>query len=141
MAIDIRVSTPADIAAAVPEVGQAMREHLHPLDLALWMRVIPVAWQMSRDWRLPMRAVLPESRMHRYGHAGCTGLCHNDGTIRLVLRHRDRKTDQWMGPRPEAHVWLTLAHELAHLEQWEHGPRHTALLERLLQDINDIRFR
>ena len=61
------------------------------------------------------------------------------GVIHLVLRFKHPQTGEWMGPRPEANVWQTLAHELAHLEEERHSPRFYALLDTLLQDINDRR--
>lgn len=65
------------------------------------------------------RAVRQVSRAHGR-REGFKGRCHEDGTIELA------PADQH--PIPLA----TLAHELAHLKAWPHGPAHLLLTGRIL---------
>jgi len=112
-------------------------ENLHPLDIGPWCRVFPLAFEVARDHKLPLKEIRPTPAPEDMSKFGCCW--PRLGVIHLVLRFKHPQTGEWMGPRPEANVWQTLAHELAHLEEERHSPRFYALLDTLLQDINDRR--
>ena len=112
---------------------------LHPLDIGLWCRIIPLAFEVARDHKLPLKEILPTPYPEDMSKLGCCW--PRLGIIHLVLRFKHPQTGAWMGPRPEADVWRTLAHELAHLEEERHSRRFDALLDTLLDDINRRRRR
>ena len=116
---------------------------VHPLDIGLWGRIIPVAFETACDWKLPLKEIRPTPTPGDYNRTRheVNGCCFvRQGIVHLVLRFKHPQTGQWMpGARPEADVWKTLAHELAHLEETRHSPRFYALMNTLEQDIKDRR--
>lgn len=122
---------------------KTIEEHTHPLDLSLWCRIIPVAFETARRLRLPLREIQPDSHgTYKGRRMNCLGCCWAEsGSIRIVLRFKHPATGEWMGPRPEADVWRTLAHELAHLEVGPHNTRFRALMVSVVHEMDEVRFR
>jgi len=129
--------------AGIVDKNSGTSWQVHPLDLALWLRVIPLAWEVACAHRLPLTEVRPTPTPGPYNRQSqkVTGCCYTrEGIIHLVLRHRNPETGEWMpAARPEADVFHTLAHELAHLEEARHSPRFYALLHTLLRDVTSRR--
>jgi len=78
---------------------------------------------LARAFRLPLRALDAERAnvKRRYG------VCYEDGSIRIRLRHvRTRELLRYSG------LVDTLCHELAHLRHFDHGPRFHVLYRRIL---------
>lgn len=114
--------------------------HVHPHDIHLAVQMRDIAHQVAKDYRLPLTEV---EFIANAGGRGCEalGYCYMGmGKIQIVIRFRHPKTGEWMGRRPEADIWRTVAHELAHLEQARHGARHKQLTETLENDIRNRRF-
>ena len=82
----------------------------HPLDLGLWIRMIPVAWDTARAYKLPLKEIQPTPLPGGAANQSILGCCYPHlGVIHIALRFRDREGN-WLGPRPEPDVWRTLAH-------------------------------
>ena len=78
---------------------------------------------LARAFRLPLRSVDAERAnvKRRYG------VCYDDGSIRIRLRHvRTRELLKYSA------LVDTLCHELAHLRHFDHGPRFHELYRRIL---------
>jgi hypothetical protein len=71
-------------------------------------------------------------------HEGVTahyGICYEDGTIRIRLRHA--RTGNLL---KESSLVDTLCHELAHLRHMDHGPRFRRLYQRILDRARLLGF-
>jgi predicted metal-dependent hydrolase len=79
------------------------------------------AERIARRYRLRYRSIEAE----RTGVNGHYGICYDDGSIRIRLRHA-------VTGRPLKYSSLvnTLCHELAHLRHFNHGPRFKAFYAR-----------
>ena len=122
-----------------------MIPHAHADDLRLYTRLAACAFEVARGRKLPLTGVSLDStgrRPHSHdGHQHCTGWCDvHTGHITLVLRFKGAD-GEWLGPRPEADVWKTLAHELAHLEVLKHNPRFWAMMSTIQDDVDAYRWR
>ena len=81
------------------------------------------ALTLAAAYRLPLRSLDAERPQvkRRYG------ICYDDGSIRIRLRHA--RTGQLL---KYSSLVDTLCHELAHLKYFEHGRRFSAFYEKLL---------
>jgi hypothetical protein len=81
------------------------------------------ALTLAAAYRLPLRSLDAERSQvkRRYG------ICYDDGSIRVRLRHvRTRQLLKYSS------LVDTLCHELAHLRYFDHGRRFSAFYEKLL---------
>ncbi len=113
---------------------------VHPLDISLWIRLIPIAFEVAREFKLPLKEISPAPNAKELHQQGVLGRCWPEtGVIHVVLRFKDA-SGAWMpAARPEADVFKTLAHELAHLEERSHNPRFWALMNTLQDAITERR--
>jgi hypothetical protein len=123
----------------------ALQQHGHPDDTRLWIRLAACAFEVARGRKLELNHITLNSTGQRpaSGDAAqhCLGWCDTHAQeITLVLRFKG-KDGGWLGPRPEADVWKTLAHELAHLEVPNHSPRFWAMMSTIQDDVNAYRWR
>jgi hypothetical protein len=78
---------------------------------------------LARDFKLELRSIDAE----RANVKSRYGICYDDGSIRIRLRHaRTRKLLKYSA------LIDTLCHELAHLRHFNHGERFQALYRGLL---------
>jgi hypothetical protein len=122
-------------------IAQAMRDHLHPADIEAWVKLIPLAFEAAKAHGIELREFLPDSTAALPGAKRdkfCTGYAFKDGRIAVCIRMRDND-GSWCARRPEPDYLRTLAHELAHLVQWNHGAAHDRTTENILNTIQDIR--
>lgn len=92
--------------------------HLHPDDLLLFNEVRAAMWRVAKAYDLRLTSVEPFP-MPEY-KTSPLGDCNNHGVVRLVLRGMTEGV--WdTEPRDEMNVWMTAAHELAHLRYLNHG--------------------
>ena len=93
-----------------------------PLDFPTLLHVAGIADAAARQFHLPLRSVSSVSRSENLG------LCSFEGDVFVKLRRRLPDNVGWQSrSMPVGEVYATLAHELAHLRCWEHGPDHRAL--------------
>lgn len=105
---------------------------LHPDDRGMWARIVVVAPEVARRQMLPLAEIRPDSSRQ----TARLGRCFvNAGIVEILVRFRDPDTGMWMGRLPEAELWQTLAHELAHLDETKHTARFRALEASLLEEI------
>jgi hypothetical protein len=125
--------------------AKAMRDNLHPCDIGLWIRMIPIAQEAARIHKLPLQEMWPDCKGDRLGWEtgmSCYGCCDvRAGRIHVVLRFKHPKTGDWMAARPEGDVWRTLAHELAHLEEASHRPRFWAVMAGIVATVESLRWK
>ncbi len=81
------------------------------------------ALTLAAAYRLPLHSLDAERPQVRRRY----GICYDDGTIRIRLRHA--RTAQLL---KYSSLVDTLCHELAHLRYFDHGRRFTAFYEKLL---------
>lgn len=93
------------------------RPTIHPDDLSLFNEVRAAMWAVARHYKLRLRSVTPHPDPEA---PQCLGDCDSQGNVRLVLRFTVK--DQWTEPRRVEDVWMTAAHELAHLRHLNHSP-------------------
>lgn len=122
---------------------RAMREHLHVADIGVWMSLIPLAWQVARAHGIDLRELLPDSTGQRAGtrdgRQHCYGHCAPwSGSITLCLRFRE-KDGTWLARRSLADIDRTLAHELAHFVNRQHGGLHDRAQANILTTIQELR--
>lgn len=81
------------------------------------------ATRLARAYRLPLQSIEAERAnvKRRYG------VCYDDGSIRIRLRHV--RTGELL---KYSSLVDTLCHELAHLRHFDHGPRFEALYRNIL---------
>jgi len=107
----------------------------HPDDAAFLEELTEVAFEVARRLGLPLRTVEHKRRPHPGGR---TGLCYwQEGRVSLVLRWRDG-SDWWPHPWDPVDVWCTLAHELAHLSEPNHGQRFKEWASRCRDAVADV---
>ncbi len=106
----------------------------HPDDAAFLKELTEVAFEAAGELGLPLRVVEHKRRPHPGGR---TGLCYwQEGRVSLVLRWREGSV-WWSRPYDPVDVWCTLAHELAHLAEPNHGPKFKEWARRCRDAVAD----
>lgn len=118
-----------------------MRQHLHPNDIGAWCALVPLAFEAARRHGITLHELRPDSTGHRHGkdRVLCYGWCRPwSGSVTVCLRFRE-KDGTWLARQPE-HVYLdTLAHELAHFVNLQHGELHDRATANILNTIQELR--
>lgn len=108
---------------------------LHPDDVLFFHEVKATMFRVAAAYKLPLKQVRPQA-MPEEGMADCLGRCTADGRIEIVMRAT--VDGQWAAsPRTPELVWRTAAHELAHLQHFNHGPAFWALAAELEQAVKN----
>lgn len=111
---------------------------LHPDDVLFFHEVRDAMRVVAIRYGLRLQSIKPFP-MPAEQMADRLGDCTHDGHIRLVLRATEHGT--WCpNPRTPEKVWLTAAHELAHLKHFNHGTAHgefTLELEEALRNLQE----
>jgi hypothetical protein len=106
----------------------------HPDDAAFLDELTDVAFEVAGRLDLPLHVVEHKRRPHPGGR---TGLCYwQEGRVSLVLRWREG-SKWWSHPWDPVDVWCTLAHELAHLKEPNHGPQFKEWARRCRDAVAD----
>lgn len=100
--------------------------------IILWKDIHEVADAVCKHFGLSYGRILPETRMqaHHYGECRPCDKCCNADHINEVncnekdLRIRIHQLNKPRVPLATKTILHTLAHELAHLREWNHGPKH-----------------
>jgi hypothetical protein len=87
--------------------------------------------ELVREFGLKRAELEPE----RDGVIEHYGICYEDGLIRIRLRHATSGKQL-----KESSLVDTLCHELAHLEQLNHGPRFRRLYRRILERARELGY-
>jgi hypothetical protein len=115
---------------------------IHPDDIVMFTLIHEAAWRVARAYNLPLKEILgdenPDLTNNPATGQGCFGYCTADGRIRVALRGKEH--GQWTAaPRLEDDIWRTVAHELAHLKHFNHGPAFQEFHAELMQALKNDR--
>ena len=107
------------------------REKEREEDEATMHQLLEWGYDLARRFGLRWKALTRE----RKGVNGHYGICYEDGTIRIRLRHAT--TGRLL---KQSSLVDTLCHELAHLRHLDHSPRFRRLYLRILDDARDLGY-
>ena len=113
-------------------------DRLHPADLSMFIRLVAVGWTAIEALGLTCASIEPLDGQDavRLGRLGdCQRLSKR---IRLTLRFR-AADGRWDARRPDAELWDTLAHEIAHLEYPHHRSTFWAYMRVVEDEIAAVR--
>jgi hypothetical protein len=115
--------------------------------VVLWRDIHEIADRVCKEFGLKYGKILPETRKQarHYGECRACDKCSNaehiderncSDKILYIRTHRlnSRK------PLTTSTILHTLAHELAHLDVWEHGKTHRALVEEITDYIRGLGY-
>jgi len=108
-----------------PWLPRTAREKRAGEDRTVLQKLRSVATELARSFGLGDPRIEPE----RDGIVAHYGICYEDGTIRIRLRHAT--TGRLL---KESSLVDTLCHELAHLKHFDHSPRFKAFYLRILEE-------
>lgn len=112
-------------------MSQRDEENLHPDDIRLWRAVERATFRLAKNAGLKLDAVRP---MPLKSCSDYYGLCLREGRKRTVfLSLRDWNRVNGFALRPPTYVYVqTIAHEVAHLIDEDHGPRFMRTFAKML---------
>lgn len=114
--------------------------------IVLWREIYEIADLVCKNFGLSYGKILPETRM-RAQHYGeirpcerCCNATHIDEInckeknlyIRLHILNKPKI------PLATRTILDTVAHELAHLKEWRHGPKHNEFQQNIMDYMMDI---
>jgi len=113
--------------------------------IVLWRDIYAIADKVCKHFGLRYGRILPETRMRtrHYGECRpCDKCCkakHIDekNCSEKLLYIRLHQLNKPRVPLSTKTIIVTLAHELAHLREWKHGPRHAAFEKEILKYIKE----
>ncbi len=117
--------------ARVPAASVSLREQQRAEDEELMVRLRTWGADLAARFRLRCRSLEPE----RQGVVEHYGICYEDGTIRIRLRHAT--TGRLL---KESSLVDTLCHELAHLRQLDHSERFRRLYQKILSAAREAGY-
>ncbi len=103
---------------------------LHPADISFFLKVEEAAWRIARLAKLPLRRFSPLPKRQT---EMLYGICYTKAKhVQLAVRYVNAR-GAWMPYREDAYKITTmLCHELAHLEQANHGPKFLVCQAKLM---------
>lgn len=108
---------------------------LHPDDVLPFTKLVEQMQRVAKNYDLPLKSVRPFT-MPKEDMADRMGECTHDGHIRIVMRCM--KDGIWAdGPISPDELLDTAAHELAHLQHFNHGDDFQVLFTELLSAMRN----
>jgi hypothetical protein len=117
--------------------------------IVLWKDIHEIAQKVCKHYGLSYGRIVPETRKQarHYGETQTCDKCLNSEYIdevncnEKILHIRIHQLNRPRAPLAESTIFRTLAHELAHLRHWKHGPEHREFEEEILELIREMGYR
>ena len=117
--------------------------------ILLWRDIYDMSDKVAKHFNLRYGKILPETRklVRFYGEATGCEKCFSSGVPdseerckEKILRIRIHQITRPNKPLATSTIVETLAHELAHLREWNHGSAHRRLTKEILEYIREIGY-
>ena len=116
--------------------------------ILLWRDIYQIADKVALEFNLPYGTIVPETRKKAwwFGEAFSCEKCRRKGIeyeasckskIIYIRTHCLNKPHKPLSPST---ILRTLAHELAHIREWTHGPQHTKLEKEIVLFIKQLGY-
>lgn len=109
----------------------------------LWKDVHEIADKVCTHFQLSYGKILPVTKKlaRYYGYTYCCGKCKGaeESCQEKILEIRIHRLNS-KKPLAASTIIRTLAHELAHLREWKHGPAHKAFETEILKYILELGY-
>jgi len=112
----------------------------------LWKNVVEISHEVCKKYGLKYGRLLPETRKlaRHYGECRPCERCYNSNAIDerncndkiLSIRIHQLKNPQ--KALATSTILRTLAHELAHLREWNHGASHRAFVVEIVNYMREL---
>lgn len=116
--------------------------------IVLWKEIHEIADAVCKHFGLTYGKILPERNMRaqHYGECRPCNKCCNASHINeincreKVLSIRIHQLNRPKVPLATRTILHTLAHELAHLREWNHGPKHRQFEREILDYMLELGY-
>jgi hypothetical protein len=116
--------------------------------VVLWKDIHEVSQKIARHYGLSYSKIVPETRKQakHYGECRPCTKCCNAGHIDerncrdKILYIRVHQLNRPRIPLATSTILNTLAHELAHLREWDHGKAHRKFVEEIVDYMQDLGY-
>jgi hypothetical protein len=116
--------------------------------ILLWKDIHEIAQKVCKEFDLTYGKIVPETRKlaKHYGECRPCDKCQNAEHINerncseKVLWIRIHQLDRPRVALATRTILHTLAHEMAHLRQWDHGKDHRSFQEEILEFIRGLGY-
>lgn len=114
--------------------------------IVLWKDLFGLAAKVSKHFGLSYGSIVPEIRkqVKFYGECQPCDRCHNTANVderncnEKILYIRIHQLNNPKKALAASTILRTLAHELAHLKHWDHGPAHREFEEEIMEFIKEV---
>ena len=119
-----------------------------PASLLLWRDIVEIADKVCVKYDLTYGSIKPctNRRYRHYGEAGACPRCAKSKRIddanckEKVIRIRIHQLNRPNRPLKTTTILDTLAHELAHLRNWNHGEAHREFQAEIIDFIKSLGY-
>lgn len=116
--------------------------------ILLWKEIYEITEKVCKHYNMKFGSIAPETRMltRCYGETFPCDKCANNPNIKSskckekILTIRVHQLKNKNKPLANSTIIRTLAHELAHLREWKHGPAHKEFELQILKFIKDMGY-
>ena len=116
--------------------------------VVLWKDIHEIAQRVAKYYGLRYGKIVPETRRQakHYGECRPCDKCSNAEHINeincseKILYIRVHQLNKPRVPLATSTILRTLAHELAHLREWNHGKAHTAFEEEIVEYMKELGY-
>lgn len=115
------------------------------MSVLLWKNVVEISDKVCKKYNLRYGKIVPETRKRArsYGECNACNKCLNNPAVdqkncnekTLYIRIHQLKNPN--KPLSSSTILRTLAHELAHLKVWNHGPEHRAFEKEIVEFMKE----
>lgn len=114
----------------------------------LWKDLHEIANKVCKYYGLSYSKIIPETRKlaKHYGECRACDKCinaehiNNGNCNEKTLFIRVHQLNKVRIPLATSTILRTLAHELAHLREWDHGKAHTAFKDEIVEYIKELGY-
>jgi len=118
------------------------------MSIIIWRDIIEISQKVCRKYNLQYGQILPctSKRYRDYGEASPCDRCYNSKKIKeencneKVIKIRIHQLNRPNRPLHTSTILHTLAHELAHLNHWEHGKKHREFMKEVIDYIDSLGY-
>jgi len=116
--------------------------------ILLWKDIHEIADKVCKHYGLSYGKIVPElhPRARRYGETQVCTECKSNLNVdpadcfEKELSIRIHQLNNPRKPLTKKSILSTLAHELAHLREWDHGKSHRAFEKEIIQFIRELGY-